>query len=108
MHRRITALAPLVCLLAVAPAPAAAAPSPGAPSNLGLCSPYLASLPAVTDPFTGESLGGNTRSGVNLLIKRYGMLQPDRLENPGQLYRIRAHEHPTASAEDECLQRREP
>jgi hypothetical protein len=72
---------------------------------MGLCSPFLAALPALTDPFTGETLGGNTRSGINLLIKRYGQLQPDRLENPGQLYSVRAREHPTASAEEECLAR---
>ena len=53
-----------------APAHAQDAPPDRARSNLGLCSPYLASLPAVTDPFTGDTLGGNTRSGVNLLIKR--------------------------------------
>lgn len=86
---------------------AVADPLPGTQSNLGLCSPYLGGLPAVLDPITGDALGGNARSGVNLLIKRYGMLQPDQLANPGQLYRVRAHEHPTASAEDECLQRRQ-
>lgn len=75
---------------------------------MGLCSPFLGGLPAVTDPFTGEMLGGNARSGVNLLINRYGLLQPDQLENPGQLYRVRAHEHPTAPAEVECLPRRQP
>lgn len=96
-------------LFAAAPASAttdSAGPPPGAPSNMGLCSPFLASLPAVVDPFTGETLGGNARSGVNLLIKRYGHLQPDQLHSPGQLYRVRAQEHPTAPAEEECLPRR--
>jgi hypothetical protein len=98
------AVAAVVLTLGVA-APGHADAPPGAPSNLGLCSPYLADLPAVVDPFTGETLGGNARSGVNLLIKRYGLLQPDQLANPGQLYSVRAHEHPTATAEDECLPR---
>lgn len=90
--------------------PAYAAPNApaGTPSNLGLCSPFLAGLPSPLDPATGEPLGGNARSGVNLLIVRYGEMQPDGLSNPGELYRIRAHEHPTASAADECLPRRQP
>ena len=83
------ALAAVVLALGQA-APGHAAAPPGAPSNLGLCSPYLAGLPAPVDPFTGETLGGNARSGVNLLIQRYGLLQPDQLANPGQLYSVRA------------------
>ena len=89
-------------------APASAEPPPGARSNLGLCSPFLAGLPAPTDPVTGEVLGGNARSGVNQLIIRYGELQPDALQNPGDLYKIRAREHPTDSAAEECLPRRQP
>lgn len=90
--------------------PAQAAPSapPGTPSNMGLCSPFLAGLPSPLDPVTGEPLGGNARSGVNLLIIRYGELQPDALSNPGELYKIRAREHPSAPAEQECLPRRQP
>jgi len=88
--------------------PAQADPAPGTQSNLGLCSPFLAGLPAPTDPVTGEALGGNARSGVNLLIIRYGELQPDGLANPGELYKVRAREHPSAPAEQECLPRRQP
>ncbi len=70
---------------------------------MGLCSAYLAQL----DPpvFMGDTLGGNARSGVNLLIKLIGPLLPDDLQSPGDLYKIRAHEHPTGSAQDECLPR---
>jgi hypothetical protein len=75
----------------------------GQRSNLGLCSPYLAGLDAPV--FAGETLGGNARSGVNLLIKLIGPMLPDQLNSPGELYRIRAHEHPTDSAQDECLPR---
>ena len=77
--------------------------SSGQRSNLGLCSPYLAGLDSPV--FAGETLGGNARSGVNLLIKLIGPMLPDQLNSPGELYRIRAHEHPTDSAQDECLPR---
>ena len=97
----------LVGALAVA-GPAQAEPLPGTQSNLGLCSPFLARLPSPVDPITGEPLGGNARSGVNQLIIRYGELQPDALSSPGELYRIRAREHPSAPAEQECLPRRQP
>lgn len=91
--------------------PAGAAPADGpvgARSNMGLCSPYLASLAAPADPLTGETLGGNARSGVNLLIKEIGPLLPDHLQSPGQLYRVRAQEHPADSAQAECLPRPAP
>jgi len=83
-------------------------PPPGAPSNMGLCSPFLAGLAAPISPITGEALGGNARSGVNLLIKQIGPLLPDQIQNPGELYKIRAREHPTDSAEQECLPRPAP
>ncbi len=99
----------VTALASAAPAQAAAGGSTdGARSNLGLCSPFLAGLPAPVDPVTGATLGGNARSGVNLLIQRYGEQQPDHLANPGQLYRVRAHEHPTDSAAEECLPRPRP
>lgn len=88
--------------------PALAEPPSGTQSNMGLCSPFLAGMPSLVDPVTGELLGGNARSGVNQLIIRYGELQPDALSNPGELYKIRAREHPTAPAEQECLPRRQP
>ena len=94
--------------LLAGPAQAAPRAPEGAPSNMGLCSPFLAGLPAPVDPVTGELLGGNARSGVNQLILRYGELQPDAPSNPGELYKIRAREHPSAPAEQECLPRRQP
>ena len=94
--------------LLAGPAQAAPEAPPGTPSNMGLCSPFLAGLPSPVDPVTGEFLGGNARSGVNQLIIRYGELQPDALSNPGELYRVRAREHPVAPAEQECLPRRQP
>lgn len=97
----------LVGALAVA-GPAQAEPLPGTQSNLGLCSPFLSGLPSPVDPVTGEPLGGNARSGVNQLIIRYGEPQPDALSSPGELYKIRAREHPSAPAEQECLPRRQP
>lgn len=93
--------------LGQAAAPAAYAdesdPSVGHRSNLGLCSPYLAQLDAPV--FGADTLGGNARSGVNLLIKLIGPLLPDELNSPGELYRIRAHEHPADSASLECVPR---
>lgn len=105
--RLASSLALVVGAFGVA-APAQAEPPPGTQSNMGLCSPFLAGLPSLVDPVTGELLGGNGRSGVNQLIIRYGELQPDALSNPGELYKIRAREHPTAPAEQECLPRRQP
>ena len=92
----------------VAQADTVSDPASGQRSNLGLCSPYLGSLPPPVDPVTGEALGGNARSGVNLLILRYGESLPDHLANPGQLYSVRAHEHPTTTAAEECLPRPRP
>jgi hypothetical protein len=111
LARALLLLAAPAAFAFAAAAPAAAAgdgPPPGAPSNMGLCSPYLAGLPAPVSPLTGEVLGGNARSGVNLLIKQIGPLLPDELQNPGQLYKIRAKEHPTDGAQQECLPRPTP
>jgi hypothetical protein len=88
---------------------AQAEPAPGIRSNMGLCSSYLAGLPApVFPPASGDVLGGNARSGVNLIVKDYGFLLEDHPASPGELYRVRARQHPTASAEDECQRRRQP
>lgn len=94
--------------LLAGPAQAAPEAPAGTPSNMGLCSPFLAGLPAPVDPVTGEVLGGNARSGVNQLIIRFGELQPDALSSPGELYKVRAREHPVGPAEQECLPRRQP
>lgn len=111
---RLSALRPVlgtaglsVLLLGGLAGPAAADPVPGTASNLGLCSSYLADRPAPLDPMTGEQLGGNARSGVNLLIQRYGQLLPDAPTSPGDLYRDRAQDHPDQPAEVECEPRRE-
>lgn len=107
--RLASSLTLLLGAVAVAgPAQAAPGAPPGAPSNMGLCSPFLAGLPSPVDPVTGEPLGGNARSGVNQLVIRYGELQPDALSSPGELYKVRAREHPVAPAEQECLPRRQP
>lgn len=86
-----------------------AEPAPGIRSNMGLCSSYLAGLPAPVFPPAGtDPLGGNARSGINLILKDYGHLLDDRPGSPGELYRVRARQHPTAPAEVECQQRRQP
>ncbi|MEO6651278.1 MAG: hypothetical protein ABIP17_01305 [Ilumatobacteraceae bacterium] len=61
-------------------------------SNMGLCSPFLAKL--------------GFRADVNHLIREIGAFLPDGpFSSPGELYRIRAREHPNAPAAAECLQR---
>ena len=91
-----TALTALTVLLGAAPASAGQeAPGHDGPSNLGVCSPFLASLPSPT----GE---GNVRSLVNHLV-RSGALDVD---TPGELYRVRAQQHVNAAPELECLPRR--
>jgi hypothetical protein len=61
-------------------------------SNMGLCSAFLAQIGA--------------RAEVNHLLKEIGPVLPDGPYNsPGELYRIRAQQHPNASAAQECLQR---
>jgi hypothetical protein len=45
---------------------------------------------------------------VNLLIQALGPMLPDHLDSPGELYRVRAKEHPTDGAEAECLPRPAP
>jgi hypothetical protein len=73
---------------------ASAQPQPGAPSNLGLCSSYLAQLPSPPGV-------ANVRALVNHLIIDGGY----EVSTPGELYSQRAHEHPTDSAQQECLKR---
>lgn len=85
---------------------AAADPVPGQPSNMGLCSAFLAKLPAPV--MQGDALGGNARSGVNQLILILGATLPDHLDKPGDLYKVRARQHPTAPAVEECTPRRAP
>ncbi len=61
-------------------------------SNMGLCSAFLAQA--------------GVRADVNHLIREFGAFLPDGpYLSPGELYRIRAREHPDASAAEECVQR---
>jgi hypothetical protein len=80
-------------LIAVAPTAASQnpgdTPARGEASNMGLCSAFLGQLQA--------------RDDVNRILKERGGLLG--IDSPGELYRIRAQEHPDASAADECLQR---
>lgn len=67
-------------------------PARAAVSNMGLCSSYLGHLRA--------------RDDVNHLVKELGPFLPDGpYTSPGELYRIRARQHPNASAEAECERR---
>jgi hypothetical protein len=110
--RRVAATAAVTTLalggLTALAGPAVADPEPGKASNMGLCSSYLGKLPAPTWPPFGpdqETLGGNARSGVNLIIVNYGHMLHDSPANPGELYRVRARQHPTDPAEVECTKR---
>jgi hypothetical protein len=70
-------------------------PARGKASNMGLCSAFLGQVGA--------------RADVNELLREFGPFLPDGpFDSPGELYRIRAQEHPNADAEDECLQRPRP
>ena len=98
--RRIASVAALAVLCAAAPTGAASAEptnpgdTPARPvvSNMGMCSAFLGQL--------------GVRSEVNHLLKEIGPFLPDGPYNsPGELYRIRAREHPDAPAAAECVQR---
>lgn len=101
MGRR-TVVTLLVMTAAAVPATAAGAaqdpgdtPARGAVSNMGLCSAYLGQL--------------GVRADVNELVREFGPFLPDGpFDSPGELYRIRARQHPDASAEQECERRPPP
>ena len=99
MHVRtllVGAVAAAAVLCGAAPAWAgAAAPGHDGPSNMGVCSPYLASLPA-------PSGTGNVRSLVNHLVLSGAF----GVDTPGELYRVRAKQHVNAPPEIECAPRR--
>ena len=86
-----------VAAVGVLPAGAPLAQPDGGPgqahvSNMGLCSAFLAQIGA--------------RADVNHLIKEIGPFLPDGpFDSPGELYRIRARQHPNAPAAQECLPR---
>lgn len=102
MTRRLVAAAVVGAALAGGAQAASAAPkNPGQTravshvSNMGLCAPYLGQL--------------GVRPMVNELGRTYGPFLPDGpYENLGELYRTKAHEHPNASAESECVPRTPP
>jgi hypothetical protein len=94
MRRRAVAALVIAGALGAGASPAVAAgndpgDTPAAPvvSNMGLCSAFLGQL--------------GVRDFVNHLIKS-GVFEVD---TPGELYRIRAREHPGRPAEVECLAR---
>jgi hypothetical protein len=94
MRRRIAAgsLAAVMMMAAASPVMADGknpGETPAGPvvSNMGLCSAFLGQL--------------GVRDMVNHLIKS-GLFEVD---TPGELYRIRAREHPGRPAEVECLAR---
>jgi hypothetical protein len=96
--RRVGRVIVLGCVAAVLlPVGVAHADPDGGPaqsrvSNMGLCSAFLAHLGA--------------RAEVNHLIREIGPYLPDGpFDSPGELYRIRAREHPDAPAAVECLAR---
>lgn len=61
-------------------------------SNMGLCSAFLGQL--------------GVRDDINHMVKEIGPFLPDGPYNsPGELYRIRARQHPDAPAETECTAR---
>ncbi len=104
MHvRRLLVCAALTALAAGGTGGSAWAASPTAqeasghygPSNLGVCSPYLAGLP---DPL-GEF--GNVRPRINALI-RTGVFE---VETVGELYSVRARQHRNLPPAQECLKR---
>jgi hypothetical protein len=87
----------VVGAIGVVPAGSTLAEPDGTPgqehvSNMGLCSAFLGQLGA--------------RAEVNHLLKEIGPFLPDGPYNsPGELDRIRAHQHPNATAAQECLAR---
>lgn len=67
-------------------------PASGRASNLGVCSPYLGQL--------------GVRPEVNELVRELGPFLPDGpYDSVGELYRLRAKDKPTGTAEEECLAR---
>lgn len=62
---------------------------PSTASNLGVCSSYLGQL--------------QVRDDVNHAIQENG--QAYGLDSPGELYRVRAHQHVNGTPEQECVQR---
>ena len=97
MKMRAVVVGLVVGAIGVVPAGSALAEPDGTPgqahvSNMGLCSAFLGQIGA--------------RAEVNHLLKEIGPFLPDGPYNsPGELYRIRARQHPNATAAQECLAR---
>lgn len=81
-------------------APSAQAEVPSTASNLGLCSSYLARLDVPG--------AGNVRAEVNHVISAFGGSFDPPLASPGDLYKVRAHQHVNGPAPKECAPRQLP
>jgi hypothetical protein len=100
-HRRMmVAVAAGVMALVGGGATAAAAAPPSHASNMGVCSSYLAQLDVPG--------AGNIRASVNHVIKAVGPLLDPPLSSPGDLYKVRAHQHVNADPVQECTPRQLP
>lgn len=73
---------------------------PPTASNIGLCSSFLAQLTAPD--------GTNVRASVNHVIKAFGNAFTPPLDSPGDLYKVRAHQHVNGAVADECTPRQLP
>lgn len=89
MNRRTTTVAAAALAAGVLTAGPAAAAPPSTASNMGVCSSYLGHL--------------QVRDDVNHLIREVGEVLG--LGSPGELYRVRAHQHVNGTPEQECLKR---
>ena len=81
-------------------APAAHAEVPSTASNMGFCSAYLAQLDVPAS--------GNVRAEVNHVIKEFGGVLDPPLASPGDLYKVRSHQHVNGPVAEECTPRRLP
>ena len=100
MRRKAATCAALIGGLLVGGAPAAWAEVPSTASNMGLCSSFLAHLDVPSS--------GNIRAEVNHVIKQFGSFFDPPLADPGDLYKVRAHQHLNGPAVEECTPRQLP
>ena len=80
----------VVSMVVVSAFPTLAAP-PLSASNMGVCSSFLGQQKTKDND--------NVRAEVNHLVKDIG------IENPGELYKVRAQQHNNRPPEEECLPR---
>ena len=100
MRVKIASVALVAAGALVAGAPQAHADVPSTASNLGLCSSYLARLDVPG--------AGHVRAEVNHVIKQFGGAFDPPLANPGDLYKVRSHQHVNGPAAQECAPRQLP